>query len=75
MSAAFLPTQSMSLLELIFALHVNEFAVPDAAKLSEAVSRFNHCSQSVSQDASCASIMQEFIERKERLGGVYANFQ
>lgn len=65
----------MYILELILALQVNDFAIPQRDKVNDAVSKAYECQQTTGYSDQCADVIDKLIHKKEQLGGIYVNYQ
>lgn len=65
----------MSIIELVLALQVNDFTVPDRDELNKAVSKALECQQITEYSDQCANVIEKWLHKKEQLGGIYVNYQ
>jgi len=63
----------MTVLELIFSLSVNEFAVPEHKEIVDAVVSIQACKENPDAHAECKNILERYLEMKDKTGEPYVN--
>jgi len=63
----------MKILELIFSLSVNEFAVPEHKEIVDAVVSIQACRENPDVHAECKNILERYLEMKDKTGEPYVN--
>ena len=61
----------MTILELFFALSVNDFAVPEHKEIIDTAERIQACRENKDVHAECKNILQQYLEMKEMTGEPY----
>jgi len=65
----------MKILELIFSLSVNDFAVPLHKEIVDRVESIQACKENPEAHADCKNILERYLEMKDKTGGPYVNSQ
>lgn len=65
----------MTILELFFALSVNDFAVPEHKEIVDTAEKLHACRKNTDVHAECKNILQQYIEMKDKTGEPYVNIQ
>ena len=63
----------MSILELFFALSINDFAVPEHKEIIETAESIQACRDNPDVNAECKNILKRYLEMKDKIGEPYAN--
>ena len=54
----------MSIIELVLALQVNDFTVPERVELDNAVTKALECQQVTHYSDQCASVIEKWLHKK-----------
>jgi len=65
----------MTILELFFALSVNDFAVPDHKEIVDTAGSIQACRENTDVHAECKNILEQYLEMKEKTGEPYVHIQ
>lgn len=65
----------MTILELFFALSVNDFTVPEHKEIVETAERIHACRENSDVQAECKNILEQYLEMKGKTGEPYVNIQ
>ena len=65
----------MTILDLFFALSVNDFTVPEHKEIVDADERIQVCRKNPDVHAECKNILEQYLEMKDKTGEPYVNIQ